>query len=153
MRRVWLLAAGVTCLMACTAGTPAYRVPVARETPQCPSPTAAPDDIHIPGLIVPPGSVLLSQRPTGQRLINVRGYVDITPLEVFAFYKRLKQTKKYDFFLLENEVIEAEAFFTDGKHRNYITARTACPGRSDLFLFVAPEDYSKSPGGSAKNSK
>lgn len=111
----------------------------------CPPVTPPANDIHVPGLIVPRGSVVLSKRPTGQRLTRVRGYVDLTPLQVFAFYKKLERTKGYEFFLLENEVIEAEAFFTDGKHRNYITARTACIGRSDLFLFVAPEDYSK-PG-------
>jgi hypothetical protein len=123
---------------------PSTKRPVAQDT-GCPAATPAPKEIRVPGLHVPRGFVAQTAKPTGKRLIKVIGYVDMTPLEVFAFYRKLKRTDGYEYFLLENEVIEAEAFFTDGKHRNYVTARTACPGRSNMFVFVAPEDYSKKP--------
>lgn len=128
-------------LVACSedAGRPAG------DSTACPAATPADTEIRVPGMLVPPGFVALKSRPTGQRLTRVNGYIEMTPLEVFAFYKQIEKERGYEFFLLENEIFEAEAFFSDGKHRNYVTARTACPGRSNMFVFVAPEDYSKSP--------
>jgi hypothetical protein len=92
--------------------------------------------------VAPPGSHIYRARPSGQRLTNVKGYVDMDPVEIRKYYGSLRRDpKKYDFFFLEDEVIEAEAFFTDGKWRNYVRARTLCEGRSLLFILVAPEDY------------
>lgn len=96
-------------------------------------------------MLVPPGFVALKARPAGQRLTRVKGYIEMTPLEVFAYYKKIEKERGYEFFLLENEIFEAEAFFSTGEHRNYVTALTACPGRSAVFIFIAPEDYSESP--------
>jgi hypothetical protein len=146
MRRVAMVAvASVLLLGACHSDHGHHPRASTTTGSGCPAPTPAPTDVHVIGLHVPPGFVALTARPTGKKLIKVTGYVEMTPLEVFAFYRKAKRAKDYEYFLLENEVIEAEAFFTDGEHRNYMTARTACPGRSDMFVFVAPEDYSKSP--------
>lgn len=108
--------------------------------PRCtpiPQPTIAP----VTGLIVPPGAHIYRARPSGKKLTNVRGYVDLDPISIRKFYGSLERRKGYEFFLLEDEVIEAEAFFTDGKWRNYVRARQVCEGRSELFVLVAPEDY------------
>jgi hypothetical protein len=111
----------------------------------CPEATPATKEISAPGLLVPPGFVALNARPTGQRLTRIKGYIEMTPVEVYRFYKKLERRKTYEFFLLEHEIVEAEAFFTTGRHRNFITARATCPERSDMFVFIGPEDYSKSP--------
>ena len=66
------------------------------------------------------------------------------PVDIRKFYASLRRMKGYEFFLLEDEVFEAEAFFSDGKWRNFIKARRVCIGRSELFAVVAPEDYGDS---------
>ena len=80
-------------------------------------------------------------RPSGRRLLIVKGYVETDPVAIEKHYRGLKRDRGFEFFLLENEVIEAEAFFTDGQWRNYVTARLVCEGRSELHIIVAPEDY------------
>ena len=107
----------------------------------CPDPTPAAGQVEVKGLILPPGAELVDRKRTGKKLLRVKGFVEMTPVEVYRFYKRLERKEGYRFFLLEHEVFEAEAFFTTGEHRNYVTARTICVGRSSLFVFVAPEDY------------
>ena len=92
-------------------------------------------------MIAPPGARFHRARPSGQKLTNVRGYVDMDPVEIRKFYGGLRGQKGYRFFLLEDEVVEAEAFFSDGEWRNYVRARLVCAGRSELFILVAPEDY------------
>ena len=83
-------------------------------------------------------------RPSGKRLLIVKGHVAADPVEIEKHYRELKRDRRrFEFFLLENEVIEAEAFFTDGEWRNYVTARLVCEGRSELHIIVAPEDYGK----------
>ncbi len=98
--------------------------------------------VEVEGLIVPPGTALLAAKPTGQKLTHVRGFIPLEPVDVRKYYERLQEDEKsYEFFLLEDEVIEAEAFFTDGTWRNYIKALVLCEGRSKMIAYVAPEDY------------
>ena len=96
---------------------------------------------HVEGLVLPPGAHVLRAKPTGKRLIQVRGYIEMNPVQIRRFYEELETKPRYRFILLEDEVIEAEAFFTNGKWRNFVRARTSCEGRSELFVLVAPEDY------------
>ncbi|HYI45340.1 MAG TPA: hypothetical protein VE174_07770 [Actinomycetota bacterium] len=111
----------------------------------CPEATPGDAGIDVPGLVVPPGFVALKARPTGQRLTRIKGYIDMTPIAIYRYYKKFERDKTYEYFLLEHEIIEAEAFFSTGKHRNFVTAREVCPGRSNMFVFIGPEDYSKDP--------
>ena len=108
--------------------------------PEC-TPISRPEIDPVEGLIVPPGSHMYRQKPSGQRLTIVRGFVDMDPIAIRKFYGSLKRKPGYEFFMIEDEVIEAEVFFTDGEWRNYVRARTVCTGRSELFIYVAPEDY------------
>lgn len=110
--------------------------------PEC-KPVTRPAIPSVEGLIAPPGAHIYRAVPSGQKLTNVRGYVDMDPVAIRKFYGSLKAKKGYEFFFLEDEVIEAEAFFTDGDWRNYVTARKLCEGRTELFIIVAPEDYGK----------
>ncbi len=114
-----------------------------RGLPECtplPSPLRA---IEVAGLIAPPGTVLTRSKAGGRRLTNVRGFVEMTPIQVRRFYASLRGRPGYEFFLLEDEVFEAEALLTDGKHRTYMRARATCSTRSDIFAIVAPEEYGK----------
>jgi len=95
----------------------------------------------VEGLVLPPGATLYRSKPTGERLILVRGFIEMTPVRIREFYERLQTKPRYRFFLLEDEVVEAEAFFTDGRWRNFVRARIACEGRTELYVLVAPEDY------------
>ena len=131
---------------ACDGGSP--RTPGASRPPdpltalpECgpaPSPHAGPAP---EGLILPRGSVMTSVRETGRRLTQIKGYVEKSPVEIRRFYAALRREPGYDFVLLEDEVIEAEAFFAHGAERIYVRARAECSSRSDLFVILAPRDY------------
>lgn len=109
--------------------------------PSCPAAPEATGEALPEGLRAPPGSVMTSVRPSGKKLLIVKGHVAADPIAIEKHYRELRRDRRFEFFLLEHEVIEAEAFFTDGQWRNYVTARTVCEGRSELHIIVAPEDY------------
>lgn len=109
--------------------------------PTC-EPAPSPARADVKGLTLPDEAVVTSVRRRGLRLRNVAAYIELTPIEFRQFYER---QKRLEFFLIEDEVVEAEIFFSDGRHRNFVKARAICERGSKILAIVAPENYKDLP--------
>lgn len=85
--------------------------------------------------MLPPGSVV-TEVSRGDRLVTVKGYVALTPVRVRQYYQSQTQL---EFFEIEDEVAEAEAFFANATHRNYVKVTATCAEGSRITAVVAPE--------------
>jgi hypothetical protein len=103
---------------------------------ECTAPRRGPVG-RVAGLDLPDGAILTSDRLKG-RFTIVRGFIQMTPIAIRRFYE---ERADIEMFFIEDEVTEAEAFFTNGSYRNFVKARTVCDRGSSLFVIVAPEKY------------
>ena len=104
---------------------------------------ALPDCTDIPteaaeapeGFTAPEGTIVVQVTPQDP-LVNVVGYLKMTPTEVRLAYEALDGIQ---LLLSEDEVFEAELLVSDGDHRTYVKATAACKRGSHLLAVVAPE--------------
>ncbi len=68
-------------------------------------------------------------------LSTVRGYVPDTPVNVRKFYQ---QQEDLEFSELEDEVYEAEVFYTLGVHNTYVKVQATCATGAQLTAVVGP---------------
>lgn len=108
--------------------------------PSCqPAPPAVEADV--PGLLLPEGTVVTKVQQQGP-LVNVLGYVELTPIEVRQFYEGVKGLELLE---IEDEIYEAEALFAGPKYRSYVKAQAKCQSGSTLIVFVGPGDTGELP--------
>lgn len=100
----------------------------------CPPPPARVDDA-VEGLVLPEGGYLTEVVRQGP-LVQVRGWVERTPLELRAEYE---QRTDVEVLTLEDEVVEVETLVTDGEHRTFLRGTALCATASALDGLVAVE--------------
>ena len=86
-------------------------------------------------LLLPPGSIVTSIKRKDE-LRHFKGYVELTPIAIRLFYEK---QGGLEVFTIEDEVYEAEVFFSTGKHRIYLKASGSCQTGSELFGVLADE--------------
>ncbi len=101
--------------------------------PEC-QPSPQPVQDSVPGLVLPDGAVITSVERE-HPLSTVRGYVPDTPVNVRKFYQ---QQEDLEFSEIEDEVYEAEAFYTLGVHNVYVKAQATCATGAQLTAVVGP---------------
>jgi hypothetical protein len=103
--------------------------------PPCESPPPPADAEPPAGLAFPEGAYIVQVTPQDP-LVNVVGWVPMTPIQV-----RMDYEAREDLHLIlnEDEVFEAELLVSDGTHRTYLKANAACDRGSNLLAVVAPE--------------
>ena len=115
-------------------GGPSGAVPTATALPErpCPPPPARVEE-EVDGLVLPDGGYLTEVVRQGP-LVQVRGWVDRTPLELRAEYE---QRTDVEVLTLEDEVVEVETLVTDGEHRTFLRGTALCATASALDGLVA----------------
>jgi hypothetical protein len=118
------------------AGGPSGAVPTATALPDrpCPPPPVRIDE-QVEGLVLPEGGYLTEVVRQGP-LVQVRGWVERTPLELRAEYE---QRTDVEVLTLEDEVVEVETLVTDGEHRTFLRGTALCATASALDGLVAVE--------------
>lgn len=106
------------------------------DLPECPSPPEPVGAEAVADLVVPDGTVLTLVEDLGE-LVSVRGYTDLTPIQVRRFYATSPDVETY---VLEDEVYEAEILYGAGESRVFVRAQAQCRQGSVLSVFVGPED-------------
>lgn len=127
------------------APTTAARVPIDEGGPLLGLPACEPPpegvDADVEGLVLPDGAVITDVQDQGQ-LINVRGYVEQTPIQVRQFYA---DEPGLELFELEDETYEAEVLFGGAKYNSYVKVQAQCQQGSSLLVFVGPGDSGDLP--------
>ena len=82
------------------------------------------------GLVLPPEAVVVRVTPADP-LTNVQGYVEMTPVQLRAFYQRHPAVTVVS---VEDEGFEAEVLFEADDRRVFVKAQAVCELGS---LFVA----------------
>lgn len=111
-------------------------VPLATALPTgpCPSPPPAVSD-PVEGLVLPDGAFLTEVVRQGP-LVQVRGWVEQSPLELRAQYE---DRDDVEVLTLEDETVEVETLVTDGEHRTYLRGTAVCATASRLDGLVSRE--------------
>ena len=111
-------------------------VPTATALPDrpCPPPPAELDE-DVEGLVLPEGAYLTEVVRQGP-LVQVRGWVERTPLELRAEYEARDDV---EVLTVEDEVVEVETLVTDGRHRTFLRGTALCATASSLDGLVAVE--------------
>lgn len=94
---------------------------VAVPTGPCP-PAPPPVDERVTGLVLPEGAYLTEVVRQGP-LVQVRGRVERTPLQLRAEYE---QRTDVEVLTLEDEGGEVETLVTDGGHRTFLRGTAVC---------------------------
>jgi hypothetical protein len=119
-----------------TSGLPGGGVPLITAVPEgpCPSPPP-PVEERVEGLVLPEGAYLTEVVRQGP-LVQVRGRVDRTPLELRAEYE---QRDDVEVLTLEDEGVEVETLVSTGGFRTYLRGTALCATASALDGLVSPE--------------
>ena len=112
------------------------RAPLATAVPTgpCPSPPAAVSEA-VEGLVLPDGAFLTEVVRQGP-LVQVRGWVAQTPVQLRAQYE---DRTDVEVLTLEDETVEVETLVSDGEHRTYLRGTAVCPSASRLDGLVSRE--------------
>lgn len=116
--------------------------------PSCGPPPRPGDVGEVEGLVVPEGTVL-QQRDDAERLIQVMGYVPLTPVQTLAAYQQLP----VDVLLREHEQSESELVYETGSHRAFVKAQVRCATGSSFVAVIAEIDDAEAvptPAGTAR---
>ena len=100
----------------------------------CPTQPSPPPLEAIPGLHLPPESMIFTRSELGP-LTQVEGFVDLTPIEVRDYY----ESADLEVIQIEDEGFETEALLSDGDHRMYVKARVLCRTGSNITATVGAE--------------
>lgn len=100
--------------------------------PSCPPPPEPGDVGEVEGLVVPDGTVLVQRNDT-ERLIQVVGYVPLTPVQSLVAYEQLP----VDVILREHEQFESELVYETDTHRAFVKTQVQCATGSNLVAVVA----------------
>lgn len=100
--------------------------------PSCPPPPEPIDVGEVEGLVVPDGTVL-RQRNDTERLIQVVGYVPLTPVQTLAAYEDLP----VDLLMREHEQFESELVYETDTHRAFVKTQVHCATGSNIVAVVA----------------
>ena len=99
------------------------------------------DEEPVEGALLPPGAVMTSQQTDGP-LTTIKGYVEMTPIQVRYFYQRQED---YEVLQMEDEIQESETLLGDGNNRLFVKAQAICELGSVLLAVVAPEGQGQVP--------
>jgi len=114
--------------------------------PPCAEPSPGKEARGVRGLLLPPDSVVHSVRRRGP-ITTVQGFVGLTPVEVREHYEG---DPKIQIIVSEDEFVESELLFTNGRFRNFVKARASCREGSDIVTVISREMASlPTPAGSA----
>ena len=105
-----------------------------------PPPTAVPG--RVAGLLLPDRAVVTAVERRSP-LVTVRGYVELTPVQVRMYYQSIRD--QLEVSELEDEVLEAETLFRRGPHRSWVKAQAVCATGSELTAVVGPASGSGVP--------
>lgn len=118
------------------AGGPGGVLPTATALPDRPCPPPPPEIVEeVEGLVLPEGGYLTEVVRQGP-LVQVRGWVERTPLQLRAEYE---QRDDVEVLTLEDEVVEVETLVTDGEHRTFLRGTALCATASALDGLVVVE--------------
>lgn len=92
-------------------------------------------DQEVPGLELPEGAFLTSVTEQNG-LVNVRGYVNQTPI---VFQLGFREREDLEMISVENEIQESETLYSDGHRRVFLKAAAVCELGS-LFIAAIAED-------------
>lgn len=106
-----------------------------QQYPPCTEPSPGRDVAGVRGLLLPEETVVHSVRRRGP-ITTVQGFVPLTPVEVREYYE---DDPDIQIIVSEDELVEAELLFTNGKVRNFVKARSACREGSDIVTVIARE--------------
>lgn len=98
----------------------------------CGPPPEAGDVDEVPGLVTPEGTVLQTRNDT-EKLIQVVGYVPLTPVQVLVAYEDLPA----EVILREHEQFESELVYETDTHRAFVKSQVACATGSNFVAVVA----------------
>lgn len=122
--------------------TPGDTAPVPNEERQQPltrlGPCARPPKggAHDPveALVLPEGAIVTQVAPADP-LINVQGYLEMTPVQIRAYYQ---QHPDLTVISVEDEVFEAEVLFQSGDWRVFLKSQAVCELGSVFVAVVSP---------------
>jgi hypothetical protein len=97
-----------------------------------PSPPALP---RVPGLQLPDEAAVFTVTELGP-LTQAEGVVDLTPVDVRAFYEHHEDLRVLS---AEDEGFEAEILVTDGTYRMFVKAQILCATASNFAATVGTE--------------
>lgn len=116
------------------AGLPTGAGPLVTAIPDRPCPPPPPPvDEQVEGLVLPAEAYLTEVVRQGP-LVQVRGWVERTPLQLRAEYE---QRDDVEVLTLEDEVVEVETLVSDGTHRTFLRGTALCATASALDGLVA----------------
>ncbi len=103
--------------------------------------------VDVPGLVLPEGAFLLEVTEQDP-LVNVRGYVPLTPI---LFQLTYRERPELEMISVENEIQESETLYSDGQHRVFMKAAAVCELGSVFIASIATDvnaDAVPTPSGS-----
>ena len=95
----------------------------------------------VEGLHLPDGARLTSVSQDGP-LVQVEGWVPLTPIGVRADYVSADNLEVLEIINVEDEIWESETLVTDGQHRLFVKAQGICRTESIFVAIVTAEDGS-----------
>jgi hypothetical protein len=103
--------------------------------PPCTEPSPGQEVSKVRGLLLPDETQIYSVRRQGP-ITTVQGFVPMTPVEVREYYEG---DPEIQIIVSEDEFVESELLFSNGKVRNFVKARAACRAGSDIVTVIARE--------------
>lgn len=100
--------------------------------PSCGPPPEPGDVGEVEGLVMPEDTVLL-QRTDTERLIQVVGYVPLTPVQSLVAYEQLP----VEVIMREHEQFESELVYETDTHRAFVKTQVQCATGSNIVAVVA----------------
>ena len=115
--------------------TPGPPEDVFQQFPECPATRPGKKVGTVRGLLLPEGTEVYTVRRQGP-ITTVQGFVMMTPIEIREFYE---SKPNIQILVGEDEIVESELLFSNGKVRNFVKARAACRDGSDIVTVIARE--------------
>ena len=136
----WLGCGIVLLLAACSSAAPQGQPPPSgaadfSSLPVCAEQPPQPPVDQVDGLTLPDEATVFSVYDVGT-LTQAEGMVDLTPVEVRAYYEGREDLQVLN---IEDERVEAEILVTDGTHRMFVKAQIACATASNFTATVGTE--------------
>lgn len=91
-------------------------------------------DQRVPGVVLPPQAVVFAVHETPP-LVQLVGYVELTPIEFRDFYEGRPDVRVLQ---IEDEGFEAEVLIGDEERRMYARAQVICETGSNVTVTVGP---------------
>lgn len=95
----------------------------------------------VEGLHLPDGARLTAVSQDGP-LVQVEGWVPLTPIGVRADYVSAANLEVLEIINVEDEIWESETLVTDGQHRLFVKAQGICRTESIFVALITAEDGS-----------